>query len=46
MFQQEIKDITFEPTNLIFVTSKKREMVALNLVKRECHYVYMELGKM
>ncbi len=40
-----VKDICFEPTNLIFVTSKKREMVALNLVKKETHYVYLELGK-
>ncbi len=40
-----IKDIAFEPTNMIFVTSQKKVMVALYLVKRETHYVYLELGK-
>ncbi len=34
LFDCPIKSITFEPTNLVFVASERKEMVALNLVKR------------
>ena len=45
LFDNPISSIGFEPTNMIFVCSKNREVVALNLVKKETHYVYLELGR-
>jgi hypothetical protein len=46
LFSSAIIDIKFEPTNLVFVAAKKRgEVAALNLVKKEMHYVYLEMGK-
>ena len=40
-----LTNISIEPTNMVFVSSAEKEMVALNLVKKETHYVYLELGK-
>mmetsp|Transcript_37601 Transcript_37601/g.27725 ORF Transcript_37601/g.27725 Transcript_37601/m.27725 type:complete len:129 (-) Transcript_37601:96-482(-) len=40
-----ITNICFEPTNMIFASSRNKEMVALSLVRRETHYVYLELGR-
>ena len=31
---EAIKSITFEPTNLVFVASKNKEVVSLNLIKK------------
>ncbi len=45
IFDCPIEQITFEPTNLVFVGSSKQELVALNLIKKEMHYVYLELAK-
>lgn len=44
-FDTAISKITFEPTNLVFVTSKEQEVIAINFIKREMHYLYVELGK-
>ncbi|CDW85950.1 UNKNOWN [Stylonychia lemnae] len=41
----EIADISFEPTNLVFVTSSNDDVVTLNFIKKEVHYMYVELGK-
>lgn len=45
LFRCSVKDITFEPTNLLLVASTDKDLVALSIVKREMHYVYLELGK-
>lgn len=45
LFNCAIKSITFEPTNLVFVASKNKDLVTVSLVKKEMHYVYLELGK-
>ena len=45
LFTSPIKKITFEPTNMIFVGSASGELLALNIIQKEMHYVYLDLGK-
>ena len=45
LFNCAVNEINFEPTNLVFVSSKERDLIALNLVKKEMHYVYLEIAK-
>eukprot|EP00347_Sterkiella_histriomuscorum_P017818 403347867 len=45
LFQSQITRITFEPTNMIFVSSKQGETVAISVIQKEMHYVYLDLGK-
>jgi hypothetical protein len=45
IFDCSIESITFEPTNLVFITSTNKELVAINLIKKEMHYMYLELAK-
>ena len=33
-----------EPTELVFVTSKEGSVAALSIVRKEMHYVYLDLG--
>jgi len=40
-----ISEISFEPTNLVFVTSCNDDVVTLNFIKKELHYMYVDLGK-
>ena len=41
---QAISAISMEPTELVFVTSKEGNIAALSIVKKEMHYVYLDLG--
>ena len=34
LFDEPIQNITYEPTNLVFISSDSKEMVALNLIKK------------
>jgi hypothetical protein len=43
LFESSISNISFEPTNLVFVSSGS-DIVALNLVKKKMSYVYLDLG--
>jgi hypothetical protein len=45
LFSSPIISISFEPTNLIFIGSKHGDIAALNIIKKEMHYVYLDLGK-
>mmetsp|Transcript_40405 Transcript_40405/g.38893 ORF Transcript_40405/g.38893 Transcript_40405/m.38893 type:complete len:163 (+) Transcript_40405:211-699(+) len=45
LFTTPVKSIELEPTNLIMVGSMQGEIVALNVIKKELHYVYLDLGK-
>lgn len=45
IFDAPIESITFEPTNLVFVSSTNKDLVAINLIKKEMHYVYLEIAK-
>eukprot|EP00347_Sterkiella_histriomuscorum_P010860 403374647 len=45
LFDHAVTQIDFEPTNLVIVSSARNEVVALNIVKREVHYKYVDLGK-
>ena len=44
LFFAPINQIRFEPTNLIFVSTKHGEVTALSLVKKQMHYVYLKMG--
>ena len=33
-----------EPTELVFVASSQGSVAALSIVKKEMHYVYLDLG--
>ena len=41
---EPITSISFEPTELVFVTSNQGSIAALSIVKKEMHYVYLDLG--
>ena len=41
---EPINSISFEPTELVFVSSSHGSIAALSIVKKEMHYVYLDLG--
>ena len=41
---EPICSISFEPTELVFVSSSHGSIAALSIVKKEMHYVYLDLG--
>ena len=41
---EPISSISFEPTELVFVSSSHGSIAALSIVKKEMHYVYLDLG--
>ena len=41
---EPITQISFEPTELVFVSSTEGSIAALSIVKKEMHYVYLDLG--
>lgn len=41
---EPITSIQFEPTELVFVASSQGSIAALSIVKKEMHYVYLDLG--
>ena len=41
---EAITKISMEPTELVFATSKDGNVAALSIVKKEMHYVYLDLG--
>jgi len=41
---EPITSISFEPTELVFVSSSQGSIAALSIVKKEMHYVYLDLG--
>ena len=41
---EPISSISFEPTELVFVSSKHGSIAALSIIKKEMHYVYLDLG--
>ena len=41
----EVKSITFEPTQLVMVGSSRGTVKALNIVKQQMAYVYLDLGQ-
>ncbi|CDW75572.1 UNKNOWN [Stylonychia lemnae] len=45
VFASPISKITFEPTNMIFISSKEGDLVGLSIIQKEMHYVYLDLGK-
>ena len=45
LFQAPIISINFEPTSLIFIGSSSGEVIGLNIIEKELHYVYLDLGK-
>jgi len=45
LFSGPVKNIEFDPTNLIFVSSKDlRQVAALSLIEKKVNYVYLDLG--
>ena len=42
---EEVAQISFDPTNLLLVTSKAGEVVAISLVESKVKYTYLDLGK-
>ena len=41
---EPISSITMEPTELVFVASARGSVAALSIIKKEMHYVYLDLG--
>lgn len=41
---EAITSITIEPTELVFVASAQGSMAAVSIVKKEMHYVYLDMG--
>ena len=41
---EPISQISMEPTELVFVASSQGSVAALSIVKKELHYVYVDLG--
>ena len=41
---EAITQITIEPTELVFLTGKRGSLAGLSIVKKEMHYVYLDLG--
>ena len=41
---EPITQISIEPTELVFLTGKRGSTAALSIVKKEMHYVYLDLG--
>ena len=41
---QAISKIMIEPTELVLVSSKQGNLVAISIIKKQMHYVYIDLG--
>ena len=41
---EAIVSITMEPTELVFVAGQNGSIAALSIIKKEMHYVYLDLG--
>ncbi len=45
LFKSPITRISMEPANMIFIASSTGGLTAISLIKKEMHYVYLDLGK-
>jgi len=45
VFDGIIRQITFEPMSIVFVSGESKEVVAINFVKKTSNYLYLDLGK-
>lgn len=45
IFKHSVQSITFEPTNLLIVTSVKGDTAAVSLIENKVKYTYLEMGK-
>ena len=41
---EAIAEITIEPTELVFLAGQRGSLAGLSIVKKEMHYVYLDLG--
>lgn len=42
--QEAITKISIEPTELVFLAGEKGSVAGLSIIKKEMHYVYLDLG--